>query len=276
LTLFNQTAFDFIVRNRFDLRQNLPAVPSPRPVTPVFEFPNGSVVVKSAWIETAGLPAAQVRRMYTRDAYVQAAGGKTCARATVALVGLHVIQKTPSRPQWIWSSFEQEDNVPPARPSAPGTFTFNDGSRTPMPPSNPLALVPLAPEPAHPFNVTRAEPFPLQTDTVLRNFAYQELLAATPWRYYKVVMTQWPRLDGNQATPVPAKVDGAITNTFPGLGAVSTFANVTMETFDQGRVQLGCMSCHNETRLATDFVWTVFDHAYPSRLGPSSAANRPR
>ena len=55
-----------------------------------------------------------------------------------------------------------------------------------------------------------------------------------------------------------------------------TFANVTMETFDQGRVQLGCMSCHNETRLATDFVWTVFDHAYPSRLAPSGAASRPR
>ena len=111
---------------------------------------------------------------------------------------------------------------------------------------------------------------------MLRNFSYQELLAKTPWQYYKVVMTQWPRLDGNQAAPVPAKLDGSITNTFPGLGAISAFTNVTMETFDQSRVQLGCMSCHNETRLATDFVWTLFDHAYPSRLAPSAAATRPR
>ena len=36
-TLYNQAAFDFIVRNRYYLRSNLPKVPSPRPTTPVMD-----------------------------------------------------------------------------------------------------------------------------------------------------------------------------------------------------------------------------------------------
>lgn len=29
----------------------------------------------------------------------------------MGLVGFHIVQKTPSAPQWIWSTFEQVDNV---------------------------------------------------------------------------------------------------------------------------------------------------------------------
>ena len=70
-TLYNQTAFDFIVRNRYYLRSNLPKVPSPRPTTPVMEFPVGSVVLKAAWLDMAGFPAEQVKRYYTRSAIVR-------------------------------------------------------------------------------------------------------------------------------------------------------------------------------------------------------------
>lgn len=60
-------------------------------------------------------------------------------------------------------------------------------------------------------------------------------------------MTQWSRMERNQA--LPASQNGDITNTSPGAGAFSAFANTTMETFDQRRPQLGCMSCHNQARL---------------------------
>ena len=52
--------------------------------------------------------------------------------------------------------------------------------------------------------------------------------------------------------------------------AISAFANAAMETFDQGRPQLGCMSCHNQARMAVDFVWSVLDHAYPAKFAPAS------
>lgn len=271
LTLFDPSAFDHIVGHQYYLRSRLPEVPRPRPDRPVIDFPMGAVAVKTAWIDVADLPAPLVRRMYTRSALVKRAGGTDCSRRTIGLIGMHIAQKTPSRPQWIWSSFEQKDVVPPAWPDSPGFFVLNDGRGGRMPEKNPLSLAPLAPEPVAPFNVVRSERAPLLTSTELTSFAYQRLLAGTPWQYYKLVLTQWPRLDGNQATPVPATQDGSVPHTFPGTGAFSAFANVTMETFDQTRIELGCMNCHNRARMAADFMWTLLDHAYPPRFSPTPA-----
>jgi len=269
LTLFNQVAFDHIVRNRFFLRQALPPVPRPRPDRPVIDFPVGSVAVKTAWLDVTDLPAPLAARFYKRTALVKRATGDGCVRMTIGLIGLHVVQKTLSRPQWIWSSFEQKDAVPPKWADWPGAFALNDGSGAPMPEQNPLSLAPVAPEPVRPYNVVRAAEAPILTATELTSFAYQHLLAGTPWQYYRLVVTQWPRLEGNQADPIPASLDGSVPNTFPGSGAFSAFANVTMETFGQKAVQLGCMSCHNRVRMTTDFMWSVFDHAYPARLAPA-------
>lgn len=273
-TLYNKTAFEFLVRNRYYLRSNLPQVPSPRPTTPVIEFPTGSAVLKAAWVDMAGFPEEQVKRYYTRAATVRDPGTGACSRVTMGLVGLHIVQKTASRPQWIWSSFEQIDSVPPARFGERVKFTFHDGGKAPMPAENPLALVPLAAQPATPFNVERPFFAKVHPKTELTNYQYQELLKETIWQYYGIVVTQWPRLEGNQALPVPATLNGDITNTFPGAGAFSAFANVALETFDQSRPQLGCMSCHNQARLSADFMWSVLDHAYPAKLAPAAGAVR--
>jgi hypothetical protein len=249
-------------------------VPSPRPTTPVMEFPIGSVILKAAWLDMAGFPVEQVKRYYTRTATVRDPGTGSCARLTVGLVGLHIIQKTPSRPQWIWSSYEQIDNVPPSRFGDPVKFTFHDGGKTPMPTENPFPVLPLARLPVAPFNVERPFNAKVHPKTELTNYQYQELLKDTVWQYYGIVVTQWPRMEGNQAQPVPASLNGDITNTFPGAGAFSAFANVSMETFDQGRPQLGCMSCHNQARMSADFIWSVLDHAYPANYLPAAAAVR--
>ena len=268
MTFFNRVAFDHIVRNRFYLRSALPQIPSPRPELPVIQFPTGSIAVKTAWIDVSGLPSVLAKRLYTRTAMVKRATGGGCAKATMGLIGLHIAQKTASRPQWIWSSFEQKEVVPPKWADWPGAYFMHDGTGTPMPERNPLSLSPVAPEPVRPFNVVRSSDAPILTSTELTSHAYQRLLAGTPWEYYRLVVTQWPRLEGNQATPIPATRDGTVPNTFPGTGAFSAFANVTMETFDQRGVQLGCMSCHNRARMTSDFLWTVVDHAYPPRLAP--------
>ena len=274
LTLYNQIAFDFIVRNRYYLRSSLPKVPSPRPIKPVMEFPDGSIALKAAWVDMTGFPAEQSRRYYTRAAIVRDPNSGACSRITVGLAGLHIIQKTLSRPQWIWTSFEQIDNVPPSRFGDPVKFTFHDGGKAPMPAENPLMLVPLAPQPVTPFNVERPFFAKVHPKTELTNYQYQEMLKGTVWQYYGAVVTQWPRLEGNQAVPVPATVNGDITNTFPGAGAFSAFANVSMETFSQSRPQLGCMSCHNQARMAADFMWSILDHAWPAKFPPAAAAVR--
>ena len=274
LTLYNQIEFDKIFQEQWFFRRKLPVVPTPAPPVPVVQFPAGSIDVKAAWIDLTGMSDAQRQRYYTRQAWVLNPNDGTCSEKEVGLVGLHIVQKTPSRPQWIWSTFEQVDNVPPAEPGSTGKFAFNDGTSTAMPGKNPLTLSPLAPQPVKPFNVTRSASTPIHPKTTTTNSKYRNLLAGTVWANYQLVMTQWPTGQGNQ--PVPTSQGGDVGHTCPGVGAVgqtcpsgaaSAFANVTMETFDQTRVQFGCMSCHAQARNQGDFVWSMLDHAFP----PSAA-----
>jgi hypothetical protein len=240
----------------------------------VVDFPFGSIALKAAWVEMTGFSAEQTKRIYSRPAYVFDPSTGACSRTTVGLIGLHIVQKTPSRPQWIWSSFEQVDDVPPARMNAPGKFTLSNGGGGAMPSENPLALVPLAPQPVKPYNVARLADAPIHPRTALTNLFYERLLKGTVWENYQLVLTQWPRLDGDQSIPVPASRNGDISNTFPGVGATSAFANVAIESFDQTRPQLGCMSCHNRARMPVDFMWSVLDHAFPARLPLAQGTTR--
>jgi hypothetical protein len=276
-TLYNRAMFEAIVANKFYLRDHLPVIPSPRPDTPVYQFPNGSVAIKAAWLDMAGFSGARRKRFYMRKAVVKDPSTGKCSTMTVGLVGLHIVQKTESRPQWIWSSFEQVDTAPNFQ-GAVGTFTLNDGTPGAMPAENPLSLEPLAKQPAQAFNVVRSAQAPIHFDTSVTNRGYQDLLKGTVWEYYKLIVTQWPLQPGNQALPVPANKTGEIFNSFPGTGngtsAKSAFANLAMETFDQGRPELGCMSCHNQARMGADFMWSILDHAYPANLAPAAGAVR--
>ena len=56
---------------------------------------------------------------------------------------------------------------------------------------------------------------PILTATELTSYGYQHLLAGTPWQYYRLIVTQWPRLEGNQADPIPARVDGSVAEHVP-------------------------------------------------------------
>jgi hypothetical protein len=253
-TGFNESEFNQIVGPQWYLRANLPAS---------ITFQDGSVDVKSSWVDMTNL--AHPERYYTRNAWLLNPDTGTCTQKTVGLVGLHIVQKTPTRPQWIWSTFEQVDNVPPAQPGAPGTFGFNNGSGTPMPAANPYTLDPLPLPTPKPFNVTRT--LPVNPSTQKTNALYQAALAGTAWRFYQLTMTQWPVAASSPSTP------GTPNNTFPGIGATSAFSNTTLETFDQGRIQTGCMNCHNSTMTATDFLWSLNDHAFPSNTPNLLMAN---
>ena len=85
------------------------------------DFPAGSISVKAAWrqLTTADTRESRARYYVVRANVVDVAQTLAvhrivCAKEDMALVGLHIAIKTRSRPQWIWSSFEHVDNVPPA------------------------------------------------------------------------------------------------------------------------------------------------------------------
>lgn len=247
-TAFNNSQFNQILSQKWYIRANLPVT---------ITFNDGSLDVKSAWILMNGIPHPE--RFYTRTAHVLDPVTGVSSDLAVGLVGLHIVQKTPTRPQWIWSSFEHVDNIP--SPGNANPITFNDGTGTPMPANNPYTLnrVLQAPTP-QPFNVTRIKP--INPSTMATNNAYRNALkAGSIWRNYQLVMTQWPKDASNPNTP------GTPANTFPGTAPddATAFTNVTLETFDQRNIITGCMNCHNTVMKSADFVWTLSDHAFPAK-----------
>jgi hypothetical protein len=276
-----------------------------------------SIDLKSAWMDMASVPANLRSRYYIKKAWVldptSDPANPTCNQRDMGLVGLHIVTKTPTRPQWIWSTFEQIDNVPAASgsgatPTTNTVFNLNDGKGNagagPMPgsapycepqPGNPNVTCPVVPPPpaampadasqAVRFNVTRVQTIGTgPTTTPATNSTYQNMFAvaapSSPWQYYQLVMTQWPTPGSTPSNP------GDPAHTIPGspqtTPVLSSFSNVTMETFDQGFVGLGCMNCHNATAHipnandgsdpGNDFLWSLAVNAFPDAAPPAGAS----
>jgi hypothetical protein len=246
----NPVEFDFIRDHFLDCRLKWPAADAPK-----LRFPNNSIAVKAAWkiIKEEELPAAQ-SRFYTVDAMVLDPVSNTCKIEKMGLVGLHIVQKTLRRPQWVWSSFEQVDNVPePGAPSMGRRFSFND-------PSKPQVLDPAtAPLPISRNNPPLQNPRAMQVirskkiaDSTRRtNEDYRALLKGTIWENYALVMTQWPKF------PQPEEENGApFPGPFTGPDPMTNIANTTMETYFQKSASTSCMNCHDAARRkGSDFVW---------------------
>jgi hypothetical protein len=258
-TGFNETEFTKIAAGKLYLIANQTNV----------TFPNGSIDVKAAWMDMTNVAAPD--RYYTRMAWLLDPTSNTCSQKLVGLIGLHIVQKTASRPQWIWSTFEHVDNV--VATTGHG-MALNNGDGTPMPRNFPTPnLWPPKFPPPQPYNVQRLTPIFSATTfagspvvpTTTTNTRYQTAIANTVWKNYQLVMTQWPVPNPPTLPSVPPTQDGSIDNTFPGNGNASTaFANATMETFDQTRITAGCMNCHNKTQTQTDFLWSLAVNGFTS------------
>jgi len=250
----NRTAFDYIVSNRLwdgTVQSQATQV----------RFPAGSQIVKAAWRELGGGPAG---RFLTADACVcessRTGGVQDCRRQRMGLVGFHGMTKTPSAPQWIWSTFEQVDNVT-ATHGAPASFHN---------PSCP-GCVPDRQAPAgFPNQTTRLIPIPDREpdcrrteeavdDVVQLNRDMQRALVKTgsALSRYELVSTQWPYPASGQEN-APATV----FDVRPRL-----LGNTTLETYIQE--SSSCMGCHAvagtdraEKWVSADFTFTLND-AYP-------------
>ena len=136
LAAYNKDEFDKIRNNDLFIQEN-----ALKQLKDHVIFEPGALSVKSSWIEMTDIPHPE--RFHTRKAWLlddplgDPSFKANCRQITVGLVGLHIVQKTPQRQQWIWTTFEHVDNVPPPGyvPPALGqphqTFTFNNGTDMP-------------------------------------------------------------------------------------------------------------------------------------------------
>ena len=92
----------------------------------------GAMEIKAAWrVFPPNISAGIMARYFTMPGLIfipaqfSATGADLCLNATWGLVGMHIIHKTNTQPQWIWSTFEQIDNVPGENGNAVSP-TFNN------------------------------------------------------------------------------------------------------------------------------------------------------
>jgi hypothetical protein len=234
----------------------------------------GSMMIKAAWRVKSDKDDAS--RYYSTNALVYDPQTKQCTPTPVLLVGLHIAHKVSPFTEWVWSTFEQVDNVPPTTsgtppPPPPNGYSFNNGTNTPPTTGGfdykpPLTFEP-DPSKRKPVQVTRVNAIPTTpqgASTVEVNAYFQQLLKGTPWQYYQLVVTQWP-FNFSQFTTMeqggvyPQDAGGA----FPVFGAVNT----TMETYFQtqndaaGAGGNSCMSCHYRADQS-DFSWGLNRRAH--------------
>jgi hypothetical protein len=285
---YNQAQYDWI-RGADDkpntwlyLMKNLP------PGTNVALPPNSanpadSIMIKAAWRIMNGLPAAQQQRYYTVDAWVYNSATNQCSQQSMGLIGFHIAQKTSVFPEWIWSTFEQVDNVPPINDNVPSSF--NNGTDTPSTGNQGFANRPqyqqpgeLPPNPT-PVQVVRVNPIPTTpqgASTVDVNNAFHAALPPNSvWRYYELVITQWPsnptRFKAPQNRGVyPDDAGGA----FPVNGAVNTVIETYFQTpeLTAGAFGNSCMSCHfNAGNGLRDFSWGLARRPHQDAPPPPTA-----
>jgi len=231
------------------------------------EGQQGAVMVKAAWKVLDTAAGDDPSRFHTSHALVitPAVGDEpeTCERQLVGLVGLHIATKTQGDPQWVWSTFEQVDNVPTAGEAPPAGRRYNffqpgctDCNAVNEPPPQPWdPHVQPVTDNAGKSQVVRQ--IPITDDTKTLNADVQPLLAGTVWRHYELVSTQWPTDASGSAPSNPSAANNWCNPLNPidetGAPAPAFLANTTLETYIQGTVpqaSSSCIHCHQNATMA--------------------------
>jgi hypothetical protein len=101
LAAANAASSGFVVRNR--------SSPAAGTAANGVSLPTGTIELKAAWRALTAAEAASNRFYTTRVRYYPT--GSTYVDTTMGLVALHIIHNTPSRPYFVFATFEQADNL---------------------------------------------------------------------------------------------------------------------------------------------------------------------
>ena len=280
-THMNDTYFNFVKANSGANYGNVPAKKN---------FPVGAAVFKASW-KVVG-PGDDASKFYIeKGADVPMLVPNPCGgvmvdpsgatrKATVALIGLHVVGVTVNHPEFVWATFEQNNNAPDlpagtdptsAKPVSPQGFSFYAANTA----ANKCNIKPTATGPnelkiSDPVkqtvtpitNVFRLYPtgnacLARSHDITAANTASQQALsqagsgryphpAETVWTNYMLIGTLW--LNVNTLKPDDHNMVAE------GIGSVN-LANATLETYFQGKHKgkdVSCFFCHTTEPQGTD------------------------
>jgi hypothetical protein len=274
--LMNREMFDYIKQHKLyskteqqskensQLKIDFPAGENPDPAKGKVGHVGG-IIIKVSWKILDS--EAEKRKFHTVDAVISmlpehGSTQRRCVRKTLGLVGFHVMHKTVTRLQWIWTSFEHVDNVPEQseiRKQKAWNFYKVCNTRT-CPPVNETPPRPWKPKPAlglkfdGTFRSQIVRTTPLTEETKQMNRKFQEIVRGSVWENYMLLSTQWPsgfpcaQQTTHQPPAQPLPDTDLEKEPDMNCAPAPTFlANSTLETYSQGKVPLAsssCMACH--------------------------------
>ena len=260
---------------------------------------DASLEIKAAWrvFDENSSPGEKSRYYTTKRVLVIPAEKYVCTtdncrtdkpvleEVEVGLIGLHIAYKIPqqegSTPGWVWSTFEQVDNLqvdnpPPVRdlkptlsnPDCKPNVNKENSDKENCLPNYPYVEWPFLWRDRAPHAVTRSngeikEQIPTQVVRLSKNTtlsdaikealkqqntnwhkAFQEVAPNSIWQYYQLVGTQWVQNPPNVSQLTSWTRDRLISNIRTGTTPGPLF-NVTMEAYSQTRVNGdSCIGCH--------------------------------
>lgn len=228
------------------------------------EFPDGSMELKASWrildpktddisrYHTAKalifMPRKDSIKIFRDTTIPQSVKDKinTCTEQLVGLVGLHIVYKTPSNPNFVWMTFEQNDNLETPQTIEEGiTPSFYDKSK--ITEKSEMNCRQWDCPKQEMTQVTRENSIPKWVKKA--NKKYQKKLRKNKdkkvavWANYELIGVQWARDKSREGNPLLANL-----------------ANSTMETFNQ--TASSCVGCHAFARssnptVLSDFSWVM-------------------
>lgn len=280
----NLTEYNYLVKNNLWSRKGQQAFPG------TITFPPGSIEIKAAWkVLGAG---DDLSRFYTIKGIVfndDPNPPKTPSRSpgpnpvVLGLVGLHIVHKTPSQKNWIWSTFEQVDNTSksffnPKSNAVPNTqlAKSQDGVYTELNPDG--SRINLSTQVVR-VNAIVNQPAAIPTEcrpntSPTINQWYQDtLLKGSVWQNYQLVATQWlagENVKGFKTGIRPQFLANTVLETYnqgpnpPTDGPTPfTFGCPTYQPFSAS-VSSSCMKCHSvatmpNSKKGSDFSFLLFE-----------------
>ncbi|MFY9822219.1 MAG: hypothetical protein WAM82_12625 [Thermoanaerobaculia bacterium] len=247
----------------------------------------GAMELKAAWLRVQDPTAEKWRRYKLSRALVYDPRHDTCAAATLALVGLHILHKTETQPQWTWATFEHVDNAPDrSQASTAGDrYTFYRSACQPLPiPAHcrahksqgcappPAGITQTSCEPntapayclkldgpseqqcpPYPIQVVRELPIPDSNDNPVRrlNSGVQEMIRkANPdsvWQYYQLVNVLWSDSAVDENLAPKPPVTPLSESGLRPSPPSFPSSNAVMETYVQTTT---CVDCHRSATTA--------------------------
>ncbi|KAA1243735.1 hypothetical protein [Aquimarina sp. RZ0] len=199
----------------------------------------GAIEIKIAWKILTDTDIES--RYFTTDGYVINADG-TYTKRKVGMVGMHISSKTKSSPQWIWTTYEQVDNLEvnlldtidgkPLRPS------YNDPNCAICPINVLPDTIISATNPKIKTQIQRVIPISGATEELNANVQSLLKAAKSKLQYYQQIGTQWPTAP--EAPPYTLKdtttytLPQSVTNKSGGNPTPTYLTNMIMETYFQG------------------------------------------